>query len=93
MQHPTSTTPQGEERDARERQQTLESARASKTQAAQRRPAQIIRDQLASPAAKRGQCPITPSGTKAQLRAPGAGCIAGRRVCPTLDAIRGRLAT
>jgi hypothetical protein len=93
MQHPTSTTPRGEERDARKRQQTLERAPAGKARADQRRRAQVIGDQLASPAAKDCQCPITPSSTNAQLRALGAGCTAGRWVYPTLDAIRRRPGT
>jgi hypothetical protein len=93
MQHPTSTTPHGEEHDARRRQNVLARVRASKAQADQRRRPEIIREHLASPRAEDCQCPITPSSTLAELRALGAGRTAGRSVCPTLDAIRRRLGT
>jgi hypothetical protein len=93
MQHPTSTTPHGEEHDTRKRQQTLHRAQAGNGQADQRRRPEIIREHLASPRAEDCQCPITPSSTLAELRALGAGRTAGRWVCPTLDAIRRRLGT
>lgn len=91
MRHHTSTTPQAEERDARSRQRALKRARAGKASADNRRRAEIIREQLADPRAKECHCPITPASTPAELRALGAGCTAGRWVCPTLDAIRRRL--
>jgi hypothetical protein len=91
MQHDTSTTPRPEQPATR--QDALQRARAGKAQAAQRRFAEIIREHLASPRTKDCQCPITPSNTREELRALGAGCTAGRWVCPTLDAIRRRLGT
>ena len=46
----------------------------------------------ARPPAREGcRCPITPDSTLEDLLALGAGCTAGRWVCPTLDAIRRRL--
>lgn len=93
MRPDTSTTPQAEERDARSRQRALKRARAGKARAANRRSAQIIREALADPRGKECRCPITPSSTPAELQALGAGCTAGRWVCPTLDAIRRRLGT
>jgi hypothetical protein len=93
MQHPTSTTPHGEEHDARRRQNVLARVRASKAQADQRRRPEIIREYLASPRAEDCRCAITPSSTVAEPRALGAGCTAGRWFCPTLDAIRRRLGT
>lgn len=85
------TTPQGEERAARDRVRAIQRARAAKSKAdARRRPA-VIREELARPRAKECRCAITPDSTLDDLRALGAGCTAGRWVCPTLDAIRRRL--
>lgn len=89
----TSTTPQADKRDARRRQRSLERARAGKAKGENRRRAEIIREALADPRAKECRCPITPASTPAELQALGAGCTAGRWVCPTLDAIRRRLGT
>ena len=91
MRHLTSTTPRDEERDARSRQRALARARAGKAKADTRRRAQIIREALRDPRAKDCRCPITPESTPAELQALGAGCTAGRWVCPTLDGIRRRL--
>jgi len=93
MRQDTSTTPQAEECDARSRQRAVERARAGKARADNRRRAEIIREQLAAPRAKECRCPITPASTPAELQALGAGCTAGRWVCPTLDAVRRRLGT
>jgi hypothetical protein len=87
----TSTTPKNEERAARDRLKAIERARAANANASARRRADVIRDELAQPRAKDCRCPITPANTVEQLRALGAGCTAGRWVCPTLDAIRRRL--
>ena len=87
----TSTTPKNEERAARDRLKAIERARAANAKANARRRADVIRDELARPRAKDCRCPITPASTLEQLRALGAGCTAGRWVCPTLDAIRRRL--
>jgi hypothetical protein len=87
----TSTTPKNEERSARERLKAIERARAAKAKATARRRAAVIRDELACPRAKDCRCPITPQSTIEQLRELGAGCTAGRWVCPTLDAVRRRL--
>jgi hypothetical protein len=87
----TSTSPENEERAARERLKAIERARAANAKANARRRADVIRDELARPRAKDCRCPITPASTIEQLRALGAGCTAGRWVCPTLDAIRRRL--
>jgi hypothetical protein len=89
----TTTTPKNEKRAARERLKAIERARAANTKATARRRANIIRDELAQPRAKDCRCPITPASTIEELRALGAGCTAGRWVCPTLDAIRRRLST
>lgn len=91
MRQHTSTTPRGEERDARSRQRALERARAAKGKADTRRRSELIREALGDPRAKDCRCPITPESTPAELQALGAGCTAGRRVCPTLDGIRRRL--
>jgi hypothetical protein len=87
----TSTSPENEERAARERLKAIERARAANAKANARRRADVIRDELARPRAKDCRCPITPASTIEQLPALGAGCTAGRWVCPTLDAIRRRL--
>jgi hypothetical protein len=86
-----STTPKGEERTVRDRLKAIERARAANAKATARRRGDVIRDELARPRAKDCRCPITPATTLEQLRALGAGCTAGRWVCPTLDAIRRRL--
>jgi hypothetical protein len=83
--------PASEERLARARLRALERARAGKARADAQRRAQIIEDELAEPRAEECSCPITPASTPGELRALGAGCTAGRWVCPTLDAIRRRL--
>lgn len=87
----TSTTPKNEERAAHERLKAIERARAANAKATARRRADIIRDELARPRAKDCRCPINPATTIEELRALGAGCSAGRWVCPTLDAVRRRL--
>jgi hypothetical protein len=85
------TTPRTEELAARDQLRAIERARAAKTKANARRRADVIREELARPRAKECRCPIAPQSTLEQLRALGAGCTAGRWVCPTLDAIRRRL--
>jgi hypothetical protein len=85
------TTPLTEERAARSRLRAIKRAHAAKAKAAARRRADVISDELARPRAKECSCPITPESTLEQLRALGAGCTAGRWVCPTLDTIRRRL--
>jgi hypothetical protein len=87
----TSTTPKHEERSARDRLNAIARARSANAKASVRRRADVIRDELARPRAKDCRCPITPASTIEQLRALGAGCSAGRWVCPTLDAVRRRL--
>jgi hypothetical protein len=87
----TSTTPKNEERAARDRLKAIERARAANAKANARRRADVIRDELARPRAKDCRYPITPASTIEEVRALGAGCTAGRWVCPTLDAIRRRL--
>jgi hypothetical protein len=84
----TSSTPQSEERTARERVRAIQRARAAKAKADASRRAAVIREELARPRAKECRCPITPNSTLLDLLALGAGCTAGRWVCPTLDAIR-----
>ena len=84
-------TPQSEERAAREPVRAIRRARAAKAKADARRRAAVIREELARPRAKECRCPITPDSTLEDLLALGAGCTAGRWVCPTLDAIRRRL--
>ncbi len=86
-----SMTPKTEERAARDRLKAIQRARAAKARANARRRADLIRDELARPRAKDCCCPITPGSTLEQLRLLGAGCTAGRWVCPTLDAIRRKL--
>jgi hypothetical protein len=85
------TTPRSEERAARERVRAIQRARAAKAILDARRRAAVIREELARPRAKDCRCPITPDSTLEDLLALGAGCTAGRWVCPTLDAIRRRL--
>ena len=85
------TTPQSEERAARQRVRAIQRARAAKAKADARRRAAVIGEELARPRAKECRCPITPDSTLEDLLALGAGCTAGRWVCPTLDAIRRRL--
>jgi len=87
-----STIPKNEERAARDRLKAIDRARTANAKANARRRADVIRDELARPRAKDCRCPITPQSTLEQLRALGAGCTAGQWVCPTLDAIRRRLA-
>ncbi|MGH2883991.1 MAG: hypothetical protein ACRDPA_15065 [Solirubrobacteraceae bacterium] len=85
------TTPQVEERAARQRIRAIQRARAAKAKLDARRRAAVIREELARPRGKECHCPITPNSTLEDLLALGAGCTAGRWVCPTLDAIRRRL--
>ena len=85
------TTPQSEERAARECIRAMQRARAAKAKADASRRAAVIREELARPRAKEYRCAITPDSTLEDLLALGAGCTAGRWVCPTLDAIRRRL--
>ena len=73
------------------RLRALERARVGKANADARRRADIIREELARERAKDCSCPITAASTLDELRELGAGCTAGRWVCPTLDAIRRRL--
>ena len=86
-----NATPQTEARAAGERVRAIQRARAAKAKLAARRRATVIREELARPRAKECRCPITPDSTLQDLHALGAGCTAGRWVCPTLDAIRRRL--
>jgi len=86
------STPAADERAARARLRALERARAGKAKADAERRSQIIREELARERAKQCSCPITPASTLGELSGLGAGCTAGRWVCPTLDAIRRRLA-
>jgi hypothetical protein len=86
-----NTTPQAEERVAREHVRAIQHARAAKAKADARRRAAVIREELARPRAKDCHCPITVDNRLEDLIALGAGCTAGRWVCPTLDAIRRRL--
>jgi hypothetical protein len=88
-----AATPKNEERLARDRLKAIDRARAANAKANARRRADVIRDELARQRAKDCRCPITPASTLEQLRALGAGCTAGRWVCPTLDAVRRRLVT
>lgn len=87
--------PRTEEREARELARRLE--RATRASVAQRerearsRVAAVIREELGKPRAKGCRCGITTRTTRAQLWALGAGCTAGRWVCPVLDTIRRRL--
>jgi hypothetical protein len=85
------TTPRSKERAARQRVRAIQRARAAKATVDGRRRAAVIPDELARPRAKDCRCPITPDSTREDLLALGAGCTAGRWVCPTLDAIRRRL--
>jgi hypothetical protein len=86
-----SSTPRSEERAARDRVRAIRRARAAKAKADAGRRAAVIREELARPRAKDCHCPITPDSTLRDLLVLGAGCTAGRWVCPTLDAIRRRL--
>jgi len=86
----TEITPQGEERAAREHVRAIQRARAAKAKADASRRAAVIREELARPRANACRCPITSDSTLEDLLALGAGCTAGRWVCPTLDAIRRR---
>jgi len=89
------TTPQEEERAARAQQRQLERARKEATRKrereAQSKLATIIREEMAKPRAKECRCGLTTRTTRAQLAALGAGCTAGRWVCPVLDTVRRRL--
>lgn len=87
----TTTTPRDEERAARERLRQLERARKAAARKHQARLAAIIREELARPRARSCRCGLTARTTQADLAALGAGCTAGRWVCPTLDAVRRRL--
>lgn len=87
----TSSTPQSEERAARQRLRTIRRARAAKAKADAGRRATVIRVELARPRAKERRSPITSASTLTDLVVLGSGCTAGRWVCPTLDAIRRRL--
>jgi hypothetical protein len=82
----------GEDR-ARARLKALERARAAKVKANARRREEIVREELSRERAKDCRCAIPLGATREQLRSLGAGCTAGRWVCPTLDAIRRRLGT
>jgi hypothetical protein len=82
----------GEDR-ARARLKALERARAAKVMANARRRDEIVREELSRERAKDCHCAIPLGATAEQLRSLGAGCTAGRWVCPTLDAIRRRLGT
>jgi hypothetical protein len=89
MQHHTSTTtPKREERATRDHLKASTRARAAKAKANDHRRADVNRDQLARPRAKDCRCAINPASTPEQPHALGAGCTAGRSICPTLDAIR-----
>lgn len=84
--------PREEERQARQRERTLEKARREAARRREREArstrAEIIREEKARRPDCR--CPITVYSTPAQLRELGAGCTSGRWVCPCLDAIRRR---
>ena len=86
----TDTTPHSEERAARGRVRAIRRARAAKAKADANRRAAVIQEELARPRARACTCPITPHSTLEDLLVLGAGCTAGRWVCPTLDAIRRR---
>ena len=90
-----STTPQEEERAARKQHRQLDRARKEaarqREKEAQGKLAAIIREDLAKPRAKECRCGLTPRTTRQQLTLLGAGCTAGRWVCPVLDTIRRRL--
>jgi hypothetical protein len=87
--------PRAEEQAARARHRQLERARREAERKRQKEAssklATIIREELASPRARDCRCGITVRTTRAEIAAMGAGCTAGRWVCPTLDAIRRRL--
>jgi hypothetical protein len=87
----TPATAADDSQSARVRLRALARARVGKAKAAALRRADIIREELARERAKDCSCPITTASTLSELRALGAGCTAGRWVCPTLDAIRRRL--
>ncbi len=82
---------QAQHRAVRARLRALERARVRKLKNTKRRRAESIREELAKPRARECRCVITPQSTNEELRELGAGCTAGRWVCPTLDAIRRRL--
>jgi len=88
-------TVRDEERAARDRARRLAKLQRARAEAVEREQrstrAAIIREELARERSPRCQCGITTRTTPAQLHALGAGCTAGRWVCPTLDAIRRRL--
>jgi len=79
------------DRAVRVRARALERARLAKLERAARRRAAVIGDELAKPRACDCACAINAQSTIEELRGLGAGCTAGRWVCPTLDAIRRRL--
>lgn len=86
-----SSGPRAKERPAVQRLRSVNRAQLARRVQAARRRAQTITEELARPRAQDCRWQITPSTTDAQLSALGAGCTAGRWVCPTLDAIRRRL--
>ncbi len=77
-------------RKAARSERAIRHARAAK---ARRRPRPFRgHPRGARPPTREGcRCPITPDSTLRDLVALGAGCTAGRWVCPTLDGIRRRL--
>jgi hypothetical protein len=85
------STPRSEERAARERVRAIRRARVAKAKADAGRRAAVIREELGRPRAKECRCSVTPTSSLQDLLELGAGCTAGRWVCPTLDAIRRRL--
>lgn len=90
LARPTQTA-RAEERQAGRQLRAIGRAQQAKAAALARRRAEIIAEELARPRARECKCPIAPRSTIGELRALGAGCTAGRWVCPTLDAIRRRL--
>jgi hypothetical protein len=88
-------TPRQEERDAKQQERQLERARAAaadkREKEARTKLGNIIREEMALPRWKQCRCGITLRTTRAEINAMGAGCTAGRWVCPTLDAIRRKL--
>jgi len=87
--------PREEERDAKKQERQLERARAAaadkRETEARTKLGNIIREEMQLPRWKHCKCGITLRTTRAEIDAMGAGCTAGRWVCPTLDAIRRKL--
>ena len=81
------------ENRARARLRALERARAAKAKANARRREEIVREELSRERAKDCRCAIPLGATPEHLQSLGAGCTAGRWVCPTLYAIRLSLGT